>query len=46
MLHVRVQSWLAFNVDVCLNGRAWLARQMDSVGIDYDQRDNCFILGQ
>ena len=43
MLHVRVQSWLPFNVDVCLNGRAWLARQMDSVGIDYDQRDNCSI---
>jgi hypothetical protein len=43
MLHVRVQSWLPFSVDVCLNGRAWLARQMDSAGISYDQRDNCFI---
>lgn len=43
MLHVRVQSWLPFSVDVCLNGRAWLARQMDSAGLSYDQRDNCFI---
>jgi hypothetical protein len=43
MLHVRVQSWLPFSVDVCLNGRAWLARQMDSAGIGYDQRDNCFV---
>src|SRR5262249_32094930 len=43
LTHVRVQSWLPFNVDVCLNGRAWLARQMDSAGIDYDQRDNCFV---
>lgn len=41
--HIRVQSWLPFNVDVCLNGRAWLARQMDSAGIRYDQRDNCFV---
>src|SRR5262245_30009965 len=43
LTHVRVQSWLPFNVDVCLNARAWLARQMDSAGIDYDQRDNCFV---
>ena len=43
MLHVRVQSWLPFSVDLCRNGRAWLAHQMDSAGIDYDQRDNCFI---
>ena len=33
-LHVRVQSWFPFSVDVCLNGREWLARQMDSAGID------------
>jgi hypothetical protein len=32
-----------FTVEVWLNGRAWLARQMDRVCIDYTQRDNCFI---
>jgi hypothetical protein len=42
LLHVRVQIWFPFNVDVCLNGREWLARQMDRAGIDYEQRDNCF----
>ena len=42
-LHVRVQSWFPFSVDVCLNGRQWLARQMDAAGIDYEQRDNCFL---
>jgi hypothetical protein len=31
-----------FNVEVCLNGREWLARQMDRAGMDYEQRDNCF----
>jgi hypothetical protein len=43
LMHVRVQTWFPFSVDVCLNGRQWLARQMDRAGIDYQQRDNCFI---
>jgi hypothetical protein len=30
-------------VDVCINGRQWLARQMDRAGIAYRQRDNCFL---
>jgi hypothetical protein len=42
-LHVRVQTWFPFSVDVCLNGRQWLARQMDQAGIAYLQRDNCFV---
>ena len=43
LMHIRVQSWFPFSLDVCLNGRAWLARQMDRAGIGYRQRDNCFI---
>lgn len=39
---VRVQSWFPFAVDVCLNGREWLARQMDRAGVAYEKRDNCF----
>ena len=42
-MHVRVQSWFPFTVEVCLNGREWLARQMDRVGLKYRQADNCFI---
>jgi len=42
-LHVRVQTWFPFSVDVCLNGRQWLAHQMDQAGIAYRQRDNCFV---
>ncbi|AHF92808.1 hypothetical protein OPIT5_24060 [Opitutaceae bacterium TAV5] len=42
LIHVRVQTWFPFNVEVCLNGREWLARQMDRAGLDYEQRDNCF----
>jgi hypothetical protein len=43
LMHIRVQTWFPFSVDVCLNGRQWLARQMDRASIDYQQRDNCFV---
>lgn len=43
LLHVRVQTWFPFAVDVCLNGREWLARQMDRAGLRSTQRDNCFV---
>ncbi len=42
-VHVRVQTWFPFSVDVCFNGREWLARQMDRSGITYEQCDNCFV---
>ena len=42
LMHVRLQTWLPFTIQVCLNGREWLARQMDRAGITYTQRDNCF----
>lgn len=41
-MHARVQSWLPFNVHICINGREWLARQMDQAQIAYQRRDNCF----
>jgi hypothetical protein len=40
--HARVQSWLPFNVHVCINGREWLGRQMDRAGLSYRRRENCF----
>ena len=43
LMHVRVQSWFPFTVEVCLNGREWLGRQMDQAGLSYKQADNCFI---
>ena len=43
LCHVRVQTWFPFTVDVCLNGRERLARQMDAAGLAYRQRDNCFV---
>lgn len=42
LMHVRLQTWLPFTMQVCLNGREWLAGQLDRAGISYLKRDNCF----
>jgi hypothetical protein len=41
-MHTRLQTWFPFPLYVCLNGREWLARQMDTAGLGYVRRDNCF----
>jgi hypothetical protein len=41
-LNARIQTWLPFTIQVCLNGREWLSRQMDAAGIAYERSDNCF----
>jgi hypothetical protein len=43
LLHTRLQTWLPFTMQVCLNGREWLARQLDAAGLGYVRRDNCFV---
>jgi hypothetical protein len=40
---VRLATWFPLDCHVLLNGRAWLARQMDGAGIEYARRDNCFV---
>jgi len=41
-MNARIQSWFPFSIQICLNGREWLARQMDRLGLGYQRRDNCF----
>jgi len=41
-LHLRLQTWFPFLLQVCLNGREWLARQMDATGLAYRREDNGF----
>ena len=41
-MHTRLQTWFPFSLQVCLNGREWLARQMDAEGLAYRRQDNCF----
>jgi len=40
--HVRIQSWVPFNVFICLNGRHWLEKQLLKEGIGYTKDGNCF----
>jgi hypothetical protein len=42
LTYVRLQTWFPFTVHVGMNGREWLARQMDKIGLRYQRRDNCF----
>jgi hypothetical protein len=41
-MHARIQTWFPFSIQVCLNGREWLARAMDAAGLGYLQHDNGF----
>jgi hypothetical protein len=41
-MQARIQTWFPFFIQICLNGREWLARQMDQAGIGYRKYDNCF----
>jgi hypothetical protein len=41
-MHARIQTWFPFRVYVCLNGREWLTRQMDQLGLHYQRRGNTF----
>jgi hypothetical protein len=41
-MHVRLQSWFPLTIQVCMNGREYLAKQLDRHGIGYEKRDNCF----
>lgn len=41
-MHVRLQSWFPFGIQVYINGREWLARQLDQRKIDYERYQNSF----
>lgn len=41
LMHVRLQTWFPFTIQVCMNGREWLARQLCRAGIAHLRRDNC-----
>lgn len=41
-MSARIQTWLPFNVQVCINGREWLAKQMERSGIAYQRYENKF----
>jgi hypothetical protein len=42
-MHARIQTWFPFSIQICINGREWLSRQMDKEGLGYQRKDNAFI---
>lgn len=42
-MHVRLQSWLPFTIQIYVNGREWLCRQLDRRGIGYRRYDNALL---
>lgn len=42
-MNARIQTWFPFTVQVCINGREWLVRQMAAEGMEYIRQDNCVL---
>jgi len=42
LIHVRLQTWLPMTIQVCLNGREYLAHRLDKAGVGYKKEGNCF----
>jgi hypothetical protein len=40
-MHIRLQTWLPFQVQIWINGREWLCRTLDRKKVGYERRDNC-----
>ena len=41
-MHTRLQTWLPFNMNICINGREWLRHQLDNNKVQYIKKENCF----
>jgi len=41
-MSARIQTWFPFQIQIYLNGREWLAQQMQSAGLEYVRHENCF----
>jgi hypothetical protein len=42
-MQMRLQTWAPFTIHVNINGREWLASQLQEAGIEYKKQDNCFV---
>jgi hypothetical protein len=41
-INARLQTWFPFNIQICLNGREWLARDLTKKGSTFKRADNGF----
>lgn len=42
LIHVRLQTWIPYTIQVYVNGHEWLARKLDSHGLAYTRHENAF----
>lgn len=42
LIHVRLQTWMPYEIQIYANGREWLGRQMQRAGMRFSKNDNCF----
>lgn len=42
-MNARIQTWVPFSIQICVNGREWLAQRMREKRISFEQWDNCFV---
>jgi len=42
LMHIRLQTWFPFTIQVYVNGHDWLARQMQAQRLGFVQHDNAF----
>ena len=43
LMHVKLQTWFPFTVQVYVNGHEWLARKLAARGIAFEKFDNAFV---
>ena len=41
LMHIRLQTWFPFTLQVCVNGREWLGQQLTRRGLRHTRADNC-----
>ena len=42
-MHIKLQTWFPFEIQIYINGREHLAKMLDQEGIGYRRYDNCFL---
>jgi hypothetical protein len=41
LMHIRLQTWFPFALQICVNGREWLVQHLTRLGVDFHRLDNC-----
>jgi hypothetical protein len=43
LIHIRLQTWFPFQIQIYINGREWLARQLEGRGVGFERYQNNFL---